>query len=171
RGAPPSPRRDDEPHGGPRHPRPQPRLAPRRPPPRPRRRPGARHRPAGRDPPPRPPRAPLPRPLRRRPRRRAAGHRAGPRRSRGMSVPFGPPRKGPRVALLLLLALWLVTLLGAPLVGSQAISLPRILHGDPTAASIFWQIRLPRVLLSLLGGAALAVSGLGFQTLFRNSLA
>jgi iron complex transport system permease protein len=88
-----------------------------------------------------------------------------------MSVPFSPARKAPRVAPLILLVLWLVMLIGAPLVGSQSISLPRILHGDPTAASIFWQIRLPRVLLSLLGGAALAVSGLGFQTLFRNSLA
>src|SRR4051812_41264266 len=88
-----------------------------------------------------------------------------------MSASLGPARKGPRVALLVLLALWLVTLIGAPLVGSQSISLPSILHGDPTAASIFWQIRLPRILLALLGGAALAVSGLGFQTLFRNALA
>jgi iron complex transport system permease protein len=76
-----------------------------------------------------------------------------------------------RLALLLLLALWLGTLIAAPLIGSQSVSFSRVLHGDPTAASIFWQIRLPRILLSLLGGAALAVSGLGFQTLFRNALA
>jgi iron complex transport system permease protein len=76
-----------------------------------------------------------------------------------------------RLALLLLAALWLGTLIAAPLVGSQPVSLAHVLHGDPTAASIFWQIRLPRILLSLLGGAALAVSGLGFQTLFRNALA
>jgi iron complex transport system permease protein len=80
-------------------------------------------------------------------------------------------RPGPRVALLLLLGLWTAVLVAAPLVGSQAFSLGAVLRGDATAASIFWQIRLPRVLLALLGGAALAVSGLGFQTLFRNALA
>jgi iron complex transport system permease protein len=77
----------------------------------------------------------------------------------------------PRTALLILLAVWIATLLATPLVGSQRISLAGILHGDPSVQMIFWQIRLPRILLSLLGGAALAVSGLGFQTLFRNPLA
>jgi iron complex transport system permease protein len=59
----------------------------------------------------------------------------------------------------------------APLLGTQSISLADVLHGEPTAAAIFWQLRLPRVLLALLIGAGLAVSGLGFQTLFRNDLA
>jgi iron complex transport system permease protein len=77
----------------------------------------------------------------------------------------------PRTALLLLLAIWIATLVAAPLVGSQRLSLAGIVHGDPSTQLIFWQIRLPRILLSLLGGAALAVSGLGFQTLFRNPLA
>lgn len=77
----------------------------------------------------------------------------------------------PRTALLLLFVLWAAVLLGAPLVGSQSISLADVLRGDPTAAAIFWQLRLPRVLLALLAGAGLAVSGLSFQTLFRNELA
>jgi iron complex transport system permease protein len=77
----------------------------------------------------------------------------------------------PRTALLLLLALWIATAVLTPLVGSQPVRLADLLRGDPTVASIFWQIRLPRILLALLGGAALAVSGLGFQTLFRNALA
>jgi iron complex transport system permease protein len=77
----------------------------------------------------------------------------------------------PRTALVLLGLLWIATLVGAPLVGSQTVSLADVFHGEPTAVSIFWQLRLPRVLLALLGGAALAVSGLGFQTLFRNPLA
>ncbi|HEX4498330.1 MAG TPA: iron ABC transporter permease [Thermoanaerobaculia bacterium] len=77
----------------------------------------------------------------------------------------------PRTALLLLLAIWIATLVATPLVGSQRLSLAGIVHGDPSTQLIFWQIRLPRILLSLLGGAALAVSGLGFQTLFRNPLA
>jgi iron complex transport system permease protein len=77
----------------------------------------------------------------------------------------------PRTALLLLLALWIATAVLTPLVGSQPVRLADVLRGDPTVAAIFWQIRLPRILLALLGGAALAVSGLGFQTLFRNALA
>jgi iron complex transport system permease protein len=77
----------------------------------------------------------------------------------------------PRTALLILLALWIATALLTPLVGSQPVRLADVIHGDPTVSSIFWQIRLPRILLALLGGAALAVSGLGFQTLFRNALA
>ncbi|HBL31739.1 MAG TPA: iron ABC transporter [Acidobacteria bacterium] len=77
----------------------------------------------------------------------------------------------PRLALAFLAVLAAAALLGAPLLGSQAVSLADVLHGDPTAAAIFWQIRLPRVLLALLAGAGLAVSGLGFQTLFRNELA
>jgi iron complex transport system permease protein len=56
-------------------------------------------------------------------------------------------------------------------VGSQPVSLESVLQNEPTAAAIFWQLRLPRVLLALLAGAGLAVSGLAFQTLFRNELA
>lgn len=77
----------------------------------------------------------------------------------------------PRTALLVLLVIWTAVLLGAPLVGSQAIPLGDVMRGDPTATAIFWQLRLPRVLLALLAGAGLAVSGLSFQTLFRNELA
>ena len=77
----------------------------------------------------------------------------------------------PRLALLVLLLLWGAVLVGAPLVGSQPVSLGDLMRGDPTAEAIFWQLRLPRVLLALLAGAGLAVSGLAFQTLFRNELA
>lgn len=77
----------------------------------------------------------------------------------------------PRLALLVLFLLWLAVAVGAPLVGSQPVSLGDVLRGEPTAGAIFWQLRLPRVLLALLAGAGLAVSGLAFQTLFRNELA
>ncbi|MEA2560912.1 MAG: cobalamin transport system permease protein [Acidobacteriota bacterium] len=80
-------------------------------------------------------------------------------------------RPHPRAALLVLLLLWGAVVIGAPLVGSQPISLGDVLRGDPTAGAIFWQLRLPRVLLALIAGAGLAVSGLAFQTLFRNELA
>ncbi|MBJ7390128.1 MAG: iron chelate uptake ABC transporter family permease subunit, partial [Chthoniobacterales bacterium] len=37
--------------------------------------------------------------------------------------------------------------------------------------AVFWEIRLPRVLLAALVGAALALAGAGVQGLFRNPLA
>ncbi len=83
----------------------------------------------------------------------------------------GERRLRSRTGLAVLALLWAATLVGAPLVGSHAVSLGDALRGDPTAAEIFWQLRLPRVLLSLLAGGGLALSGLGYQTLFRNSLA
>ena len=45
------------------------------------------------------------------------------------------------------------------------------LPGDPTSASIVSVFRLPKALTALAAGAALAVSGLVLQTLFRNHLA
>lgn len=77
----------------------------------------------------------------------------------------------PRLALAVLALLWVLVSLGAPLVGSNPVSLGDVIGGDPAATTIFWQIRLPRVLLALLAGGGLALSGLGFQTLFRNPLA
>lgn len=77
----------------------------------------------------------------------------------------------PRLTILLLAVLWTTALIGTPLLGSHRISLGEVLVAEPTASAIFWQLRLPRVLLALLSGSALAVSGLGFQTLFRNPLA
>ena len=77
----------------------------------------------------------------------------------------------PRTALLLLFGAWLAAFLIAPLLGSHGVSLRDVLSGEPMASAIFWQLRLPRVLLALLAGGGLAVSGLAFQTLFRNALA
>lgn len=41
---------------------------------------------------------------------------------------------------------------------------------DETVATVFWHIRLPRVLAGLLVGAALAAAGATYQGLFRNPL-
>lgn len=52
--------------------------------------------------------------------------------------------------------------------------LGRILLGevrDPTLTTIVWEVRLPRVLLLALTGAALAGAGAAYQGLFRNPLA
>lgn len=42
---------------------------------------------------------------------------------------------------------------------------------SPEAQGVFWQIRLPRVVLAFTVGSALSVSGAVFQALFRNPLA
>lgn len=42
---------------------------------------------------------------------------------------------------------------------------------NPTAYSVLWNIRMPRVVLSLLVGASLAIAGAAFQGLLKNPLA
>ncbi len=42
---------------------------------------------------------------------------------------------------------------------------------DPTASAVLLQLRLPRVLLAAVVGAALAIAGAGYQGVFRNPLA
>ncbi len=68
-------------------------------------------------------------------------------------------------------AVWLAALVAIPFLGVEVIRPADLLGGDSTAAVVFWQLRLPRVLLGLLAGGALAISGAGLQTLFRNPLA
>ena len=75
------------------------------------------------------------------------------------------------IALLLLAGL-MVAALG---VGDLRLGPARIWaglwHHDELAATVLWQIRLPRLLVAMLVGAALAASGLVMQAYFRNSLA
>ncbi|MFZ5601191.1 MAG: FecCD family ABC transporter permease, partial [Pseudomonadota bacterium] len=91
-------------------------------------------------------------------------------------------RSHPLLLLLILLALLLVALAASLSLGAVNVPLAeslgvivRHLAGAPAEAStadlVIWQIRLPRVLLSVLVGAALAVSGALVQGLFRNPLA
>lgn len=79
-----------------------------------------------------------------------------------------------RVVLLLALAAVGVAVALAVSVcfGEQAISLTRA-FGEPssTDATIFWSLRLPRVVLGALVGAGLAASGTALQGLLRNPLA
>ena len=82
-------------------------------------------------------------------------------------APFAAPRR----ALVLIAAVTLAVALLAPLVGSHPVSLRELLSGDAAAATILWQLRLPRVLLALLAGGMLALTGLSLQTLFANALA
>jgi iron complex transport system permease protein len=72
------------------------------------------------------------------------------------------------VFLLLLVAV----VLFAVRFGEQSVSLSTLLE-DPTSsdATIFWSVRLPRVLLAALVGAGLAASGSTLQGVLRNPLA
>lgn len=87
-------------------------------------------------------------------------------------------RLRPRVMLALaalcaLLSLWSLLSGATPIAASEAWSaIGRGIAGSATAAdAIVLHIRLPRVLLALLVGAALAVAGAAMQGLFRNPLA
>ena len=83
-----------------------------------------------------------------------------------------------RIALLLLLAVLIAMFLLSLVIGSVRIPLTDILTilagNEPARATwttIVRDFRLPKALTALLAGAALGVSGLQMQTLFRNPLA
>jgi iron complex transport system permease protein len=68
-------------------------------------------------------------------------------------------------------AVALAALLVLPLVGSARISYARAFAGLSPDAEILFYARLPRVLLALLAGGALASAGTLFQALLRDALA
>ncbi len=63
----------------------------------------------------------------------------------------------------------------ALMIGDLPLSLRQLWDGlfrhDELAATVLWDIRLPRLLVAILVGGALSASGLVMQTYFRNSLA
>ena len=77
----------------------------------------------------------------------------------------------------LLLLLLAVLLLWSVCTGSTAMGLAGVLRvllgdaADKTAYGIVWNIRLPRILASVILGGALAVSGFLLQTFFANPIA
>jgi iron complex transport system permease protein len=64
-----------------------------------------------------------------------------------------------------------VVLCVAPLIGSASISYGRALAGQSPDHEILFDTRIPRVLLAMLAGGALAVAGVLFQALLRDALA
>ena len=82
-----------------------------------------------------------------------------------------------KVSGLLLVVLLVVMLMGISIgsSGSGLTSLWQIItnqnDADPMLLTIIWKLRLPRVLLAALVGAALSLGGLVFQALLRNPLA
>ena len=70
--------------------------------------------------------------------------------------------------LMLLLSLLLLGL--APFFGQISLPLTDILRPQSMAYQVFWELRLPRVLLAFLVGGILALGGLIFQSVFRNPM-
>ncbi len=104
--------------------------------------------------------------------------------SQTIPVAAAPRPRGRRVLIPLLLAFLIVSLLlgvglGPVLVPPEAVAaillsklgLTLDVPVTPQQTAVLWNIRLPRVLLGALSGAALAVSGALLQGVFRNPLA
>src|SRR5580658_3698745 len=79
--------------------------------------------------------------------------------------------RGAAPRLLLSLLALVIVAVGAPLIGSTHVSLTRALAGVSPDHEILFYARLPRVLLALLAGAALSVTGVLFQCMLRDPLA
>ena len=71
------------------------------------------------------------------------------------------------------LFIWLalvIILVIAPFVGSVPLHVNDILHFDTLGSRIFFELRLPRVVFAFFAGTTLSLSGLLFQSIFRNAL-
>ncbi|MBZ5564973.1 MAG: iron ABC transporter permease [Acidobacteriia bacterium] len=90
---------------------------------------------------------------------------------------IAPTRRNVLLIVLVLTASLAGVVLVALAVGGAHLSLAEVWAGlsgaaaNPQAAIIVREIRLPRIMLAILVGAALAVSGTGLQALLRNPLA
>ena len=71
---------------------------------------------------------------------------------------------------LLVWIFFIAVVLISPFFGAVNLALHDILDFNSMSANIFYSLRLPRELFALLAGAILALSGLLFQTIFRNAL-
>ena len=60
--------------------------------------------------------------------------------------------------------------LTSPFIGAVNLELSEILNSESLANKIFFDLRIPRVLFAFFAGVILSLSGLLFQTLFRNAL-
>jgi iron complex transport system permease protein len=67
-------------------------------------------------------------------------------------------------------AVAVITITGAVAVGPRG-AVSSLVTDDPIEARILAEVRLPRVSLGFVAGAALATAGMAFQALFRNALA
>lgn len=80
---------------------------------------------------------------------------------------------GPGWTIGTLFGLAVLAVAWAPFWGMEHIPFSALWGGvdDSNTSYILWNLRIPRVLMSFLAGAALATSGMVFQAMFRNPLA
>jgi iron complex transport system permease protein len=72
--------------------------------------------------------------------------------------------------LLSILVVSLLILIVFPFLGFTDIPISEV-NAEGVRNRIFWQLRVPRVLIAFIAGAVLSVSGMMFQSMFRNDLA
>ncbi len=75
-----------------------------------------------------------------------------------------------RKKYILIIGLGLLVLLLFPFIGVIDVNVDSIFSGDQ-ASFIFWKLRVPRTILGFIAGSSLALAGLIFQNIFKNSLA
>lgn len=76
--------------------------------------------------------------------------------------------------ILLLISIFTVCIIAvSPMIGMDTIPFSAFFNpiDDNVKSIILWEIRLPRVIMAFIAGAALSLSGMTFQALFRNPLA
>lgn len=74
-----------------------------------------------------------------------------------------------KIAVTILVSI--IFLILSPFIGIDFITISDILNKDTTESFIFYNTRLPRVLVSFAVGGILSVSGLVFQSIFKNPIA
>ena len=72
--------------------------------------------------------------------------------------------------LLILLTISVLVIMIFPFLGFTDIPLSEV-NAEGVGNRIFWQLRVPRVLVAFIAGAVLSVAGMMFQSMFRNDLA
>lgn len=70
--------------------------------------------------------------------------------------------------LAVIIAFFIICL--SPFIGESALFLNELFNAGTTSSIIFWELRIPRVILAFFIGAILSLSGLIFQTIFKNIL-
>lgn len=70
----------------------------------------------------------------------------------------------------LLYILCLTIIMISPFIGESSLVLKDLLDSNSISSTIFWDLRLPRVLLAFFVGGILSLSGLIFQIVFKNAL-
>jgi iron complex transport system permease protein len=87
-----------------------------------------------------------------------------------------PSKEHPLLTLVLLVGVLLLTILVALCQGAVNLSVSQLWQalwhqGDPLPQTIIWELRLPRIVVALVVGSALGLSGALLQGMLRNGLA